>query len=507
MFFFDFVRSLWYSSRKLIHNTNYKVIMKKVIMKTPFYGRTDELDRLRFLLRKQSASLVIIKGRRRIGKSRLIQEFSEDFKTVFFIGLPPEKETTAQDQRDYFAEQIKINLSIDHIDTADWTSLLWTLAHQVKEGRTIIVLDEINWIGSLDHTFLGKLKSAWDLHFKRNPQLLLILSGSMSAWIDKNILSSTGFMGRNSLELTLDELSLPVCNLFWGKKAKLVSAYEKFKILSVTGGVPRYLEEIDPNKSAEENIFYLAFRRGGLLLEEFGRIFSDLFLKRSPRYKQIVERLADGSASLEQIAIAVRMEKGGTLSEYLDDLVETGYVAKDFAWNFNTGKRSAIFRYRLKDNYLRFYLKFIAPYKEQIEKNQVRTLPQWSTIMGLQFENLVDANFHALFSLLGINSDEIIYDSPYFQRATINQPGCQIDYLIQSKYKTLYVCEIKFSKKEIGASIISGVKQKIKRLPKASKFSIRPVLIHVNGVTDELREADFFAHIIDFGQMLNARRS
>ncbi len=483
------------------------IINEKDFMQTPFYGRTDELERLRFLLSKRSASLVVIKGRRRIGKSRLIQEFSKDFKTFFFTGLPPEKETTAQDQRDYFAEQMALNLSIDKISAADWTTLLSTLAKHVLEGRIIIVFDEINWIGSLDHTFLGKLNSAWDLHFKQNPQLLLILSGSMSAWIDNNILRSTGFMGRNSLELTLDELSLPVCNLFWREKAKFVSSYEKFKILSVTGGVPRYLEEIDPNKSAEENIFNLAFRRGGLLLEEFDRIFSDLFLKRSPRYKQIVERLADGSASLEQIALAMSMEKGGTVSEYLDDLVETGYVAKDYAWNFNTSKQSRIFRYRLKDNYLRFYLKFIAPYKEQIEKNQVRTLPHWSTIMGLQFENLFAHNFHTLFSMLGINSDEVMYDSPYFQRATNERPSCQIDYLIQSKYKTLYICEIKFSKKEIGASVIYDVKQKIKRLPKANIYSIRPVLVHVNGVTDELIEADFFAHIIDFGQMLNVRRN
>ena len=190
-------------------------------MKMPFYGRTDELERLRFLLQKQSASLVVIKGRRRIGKSRLIQEFGSEFNTIFFTGLPPLKETTAQDQRDYFAEQMKLNLSTDDVNAADWTHLLWELAQRVKEGRIIIVFDEINWIGSLDHTFLGKLKSSWDLHFKQNPQLLLILSGSMSAWIDKNILRSTGFMGRNSLELTLDELSLPSCNLFWGKKSQV----------------------------------------------------------------------------------------------------------------------------------------------------------------------------------------------------------------------------------------------------------------------------------------------
>ena len=472
---------------------------------TPFYGRTQELERLQLLLNKKSASLVVIKGRRRIGKSRLIQEFCRGLKTLFFTGLPPEKETTAQDQRNYFAEQMKVNLSLDHVKADEWTTLLSTLAEHVQEGRIIVVLDEINWIGSLDHTFLGKLKSAWDVYFKSNPQLILILSGSMAAWIDKNILRSIGFMGRTSLELTLDELSLPVCNLFWGKQAKLVSAYEKFKILSVTGGVPRYLEEIDPRKTAEENIYNLAFRRGGLLLEEFDRIFSDLFLRRSPRYKQIVERLADGSASLEQIAQAIGMEKGGTLSEYLEDLVETGYVAKDYAWNFDTDKRSRLFTYRLKDNYLRFYLKFIEPRQAQIEKNQIRIPPNWSSTMGLQFENLVANNFHALFEVLRINPEEVTYDSPYHQRATLEHPGCQIDYLIRSRYNTIYVCEIKFSKNEVGSSVIKEVKQKIKSLPKVSKLSIRPVLIHVNGVTDDVIEADFFAHIIDFGKLLTAK--
>jgi hypothetical protein len=72
----------------------------------------------------------------------------------------------------------------------------------------------------------------------------MIISGSNSAWINKNILSSTGFFGRVSLRLLLEELSLPECNMFWEGRSGTISAYEKFKILSVTGGIPRYLEEL-----------------------------------------------------------------------------------------------------------------------------------------------------------------------------------------------------------------------------------------------------------------------
>jgi uncharacterized protein len=469
---------------------------------TPFYGREEELGRLNLLYKKKTSSLAVVKGRRRIGKSRLILEFSKNIKTLSFIGLPPNPSTTAQTQRDYFIQQMERLLGIRGIKAEDWGDIFWNLAKEVRHGKLLIVLDEINWLGSLDHTFLGKLKSAWDLYFKNNPKLIMILSGSVSSWIDENILSSTGFMGRISLELTLDELPLQVCNLFWRRKSAMISAYDKFKVLSVTGGVPRYLEEIDPSSSAEDNILNLAFKKGGLLVEEFDRIFSDLFSKRSPRYKQIVESLVNGSATLDEICAAIQLEKGGTISEYLDNLVETGYVAQDTTWNIKDNKESNLCKFRLKDNYLRFYLKYIEPERLQIEKNRIKIPPGWATIMGIQFENLVLNNFHRVYDLIGIDPKEVLYDNPYFQRSTKSHPGCQIDYLIQMKFNILYVCEVKFSKDPIGLSIVKEMEEKIANIARPKGFSIRPILIHVNGVTDAVIESEFFSHVIDFGQFL-----
>lgn len=469
---------------------------------TPFYGREEELDRLGGLLKKKTSSLAVIKGRRRIGKSRLILEFSKGLKTFVFTGLPPTENTTAQTQREYFVQQMERLLGVRGIKVDDWGDIFWHLSRATQSKQVLIVFDEINWMGSFDHTFLGKLKSAWDLYFKNNPKLLMILSGSMSSWMDKNILSSTGFLGRISLELTLDELPLSVCNSFWRKKALSISSYDKFKILSVTGGIPRYLEEIDPDLPAENNIYNLAFRKGGLLVEEFDRIFSDLFSSRFLRYKQIVEQLTEGSATLEQICSAINLEKGGTISDYLDDLVETGYIVRDRTWNIKSGKESNLCKFRLRDNYLRFYLRYIEPRRTHIEKSRIAVPPAWTTIMGIQFENLVLNNFHRAYALLGLDPAEVIYDNPYFQRTTKTHSGCQIDYLIQTKFNTLYICEIKFSKDPVGLSVVKEVQQKMDRLAKPKSFSMRPVLIHVNGVTDAVIESDFFAKIIDFGQFL-----
>ncbi len=476
-------------------------------MGAPFYGRERELNLLRERLEMKIASLIVIKGRRRIGKSRLAEEFSKSFRTLSIEGLPPDHDgVTAQSQRTHFAKSLEMASGVRGLKADDWDDLFWHLAEIAKKGRVVIFLDEINWMGSKDPTFLGKLKTVWDQFLKKNPNLILILCGSMSGWIEENILSSTGFLGRVSLVLTLEELPLCECSHFWQPNEGLVSAYEKFKILSITGGVPRYLEEINPKLRAEENIQRLCFRREGLLFQEFDRIFTDLFSRRANQYKNVVMRLADGYADFQQICDAMKMEKGGLVSKYLKDLEETQYIQRFHAWSLVNGKQSKLCRYRLKDNYIRFYLKYIEPNADAIEKGVLKKMPSWDAIMGLQFENLVIGNFKSLYSLLDIPYDEIIFDGPYFQKQTVKDAGCQIDYLLQLKYNCLYVCEIKYSKKPVGAEVISEVQRKLAclKLPN-TPFSLRPVLIHVNGVTDAVRKSSFFTHIIDFSQLLKAK--
>ena len=122
--------------------------------------------------------------------------------------------------------------------------------------------------------------------------------------------------------------------------------------------------------------------------------------------------------------------------------------------------------------------------------------------MGLQFENLVLNNRHKVKEILGIKPEEVIYDNPFFQHKTSRQLGCQIDYLIQTRFGNLYVIEIKFSKHLIKTDIISEMKHKIENLKIPRHISCRPVLIHVNGISDDVMESAYFANIIDFGQLL-----
>ncbi len=467
---------------------------------TAFFGRQREMGLLQDLRRKRSASLVVLKGRRRIGKSRLAEEFGHQLKSYIFAGLPPADQVDAQAERDEFSSQLSDRLALPPLRAHDWSDLLRALAQQTVDGPVLIVLDEINWIGAHDPTFLGKLKIAWDLHFSKNPQLIMILSGSVSGWIERNILSHTGFLGRISLNMTLDELPLPECNHFWGDLP--IAPFEKFKLLSVTGGVPRYLEELLPELSAEENLLRLCFRKEGLLFNEFEQVFSDLFSRRSHRYREIVSVLSGRSLELTEIYTQLGESKSGLIGEYLDDLVKAGFITRDYTWSIQSGRTSKLSRFRLSDNYLRFYLRYIAPNREKIERGLLETVPNFSSILGLQFENLVLKNRKAIFLRLGIKPEDVVWDNPFFQRKTKRAAGCQIDYLIQTRYNSFYLCEIKFLSSQVGSSIVAEVKQKIDRLIRLKGYSVRPVLIHVNGVTDELDEENFFASTIDFSELL-----
>lgn len=473
-----------------------------------FVGRKRELDRLKGLWKKNIASFVVIKGRRRIGKSRLIEEFSKHTHIISLAGLPPDPKIKAQDQRDEFARQLGRIFHIPTPFSADWGDLFWHLAHHTQKGKVIISLDEISWMGMKDKTFLGKLKNAWDQFFKKNPELILIVCGSVSTWIEKNILSSTAFVGRIDLVISLQELSLLECDQFWGKYSKNISSYEKFKILSVMGGIPRYLENIVPSVNAEELIRQLCFTSEGFLFREFDQIFNDLFSKKNETYRKILECLANSpNAILEEICESLGIKKGGVISQYLHDLISAGFLMRSHTWDLKKAKTLKQSQFRISDNYIRFYLKYIAPNKEGILRGSfndrsLTTFAGWEGMMGIAFENLVIHNRLSLYNLLKIHLGDILNDGPYFQRQSKQKLGCQIDYLIQTKFGGLYLCEVKFSKNPIQIDIIKEIEEKMSRLDCKNSLSIRPVLIHVNGITEDVYASGFFAEIIDFGQLL-----
>jgi hypothetical protein len=426
-----------------------------------------------------------------------------------FEGLSPRKAITSQDQLDEFSRQLSRQCQVPYRRFSDWGDAFLELSKHTQQGRNIVLLDEISWMALEDPDFPGKVKIAWDKYFKKNPKLIFFVCGSVSAWIKNNIVNNTGFHGRISLKLNLRELPLSVCKNFWQPYESKISNVEKIKVISITGGIPKYLEEINPKIPAEENIRRMAFTEGGILFNDFTDIFTDTLLRKSDIYEKIVRLLSDGAVDSKDISKKIGVAKGKYLSELLDELKTAGFISKNCSWNLKTGKLSTIAEYRLSDNYVRFYLKYIEPNYERIVSgnfldHSLTSLPGWASIMSLQIENLVLNNRSKIKSLLNIKPDEIICDNPYLQRASARNQGCQIDYLIQTKYDNLYLCEIRYSRNPIRKNVIDEVREKIYRLKIPRHTSIRPILIYLGEIHDEVLDANYFTQMINIEDLLEA---
>lgn len=467
-----------------------------------FIGREVELQKLVEFKNRNIAGIVVISGRRRVGKSTLVEHFAQNSRFLEFYGLSPREGLTSRDQLDHFGELLGLAFNIPSIKFNNWNQALDTLAGLTAQGEVIIFFDEISWMAGSDKDFVGKLKGVWDTKFKKNSQLILVLCGSVTSWIEDNILNDKGFMGRVSLTLTLEEMPLRDANKFWG--TSLVSSFEKFKMLCVTGGIPRYLEEIQSQQSAEYNIKRLCFSKGGILVDEFDKIFRDIFMLRAEAYKQIVQVLANGACELGELCNRLGVEPTGGFSRKLHVLSQSGFIVRDYVWEKNS-KKIKCSKFRLKDNYIRFYLKYIEPKKHLIEQGLceelfLEDLPAWHTMMGFQFENLVLNNLPAIQHLLHIPSSSVLSAAPYFQNKTKRQEACQIDLLIQCRY-AVYVCEIKFCQK-ISSDVIEEVSEKIGKLSFSKGVSVRPVLIYQGELSPKIAQANFFTHLIPFDQFL-----
>ena len=169
-----------------------------------FIGRDTELKDLKNLWRRSAASLVTVRGRRRIGKSTLIEEFARRNRVKFvkIEGVHPEEGVTNETQLENFARMLAAQTGKTYEPLTNWFDAFKRLDECFgPREKAVLLLDEISWMGKYDPMFTGNLKIAWDNWFFKKQKLIMFLCGSVSSWIDKYILRNTGFVGRPTMRM------------------------------------------------------------------------------------------------------------------------------------------------------------------------------------------------------------------------------------------------------------------------------------------------------------------
>ena len=249
----------------------------------------------------------------------------------------------------------------------------------------------------------------------------------------------------------------------------------------------------------------MCYLPNSILRVDFDEMFNDVITEQPVFTGKVLRTLVDGPKSVTEIASALGADKSGRISRALDMLAECGLVSADSGLNPETGTKIRGRRYRLRDNYSRYYLKFVEPVAQMIDDGSYRfgslsMLDGWDAVMGLAFENLVVNNYVQLLPLLHVGNALITSAAPYRKSAVSGRSkGCQVDLLIQAQ-GMIYIIEIK--RCDIDKSIIAEVDRKVAAISRPAGVSIRTALVFDGEIAPTVEANGYFDAIVRFGDLL-----
>lgn len=465
--------------------------------KDNFVGRAFEWKRLVELGKTQSAQLLVVYGRRRIGKTELLEQVYRQRNILKFEGI---RDKPQPEQRSHVMWQLSEyanNPLLAKVQVNSWVEVFKYIYDQIPEGTWTLYFEEVQWLANYQPDFVAELKFAWDNYFKRKENLLLILCGSSPSFIVNEVLLSKSLYNRSQHELHLQEFSLNETRKFLESR----SLREVMDAYLTVGGIPEYLQQLKRRSSIFTSLCEQSFLPDSFFSKEHERIFVSS-LSENKHYRRIIELLAvKRFLTRNDILKSLKLSSSGTLTEILLDLELCGFIEKYTPYNL--GESSHLTRYCIADNYLQFYYKFIDPIHREIQHGNYRENPlqaikldSYQKWLGFAFERMCRRKQHLIAKILGFQS--VRYRAgAFFSRATQTEdPGFQFDLVFDRDDKVLTLCEIKYLQGPVSSDVITAFERKISALPNQKRKTLHKVLITAEGIDTALEKRHYFDQII-----------
>ena len=409
-------------------------------------GRKAEKETLKHCLDSTESKLVAVYGRRRVGKTFLVRQFFEDKIKFEVAGL---HNGEMGDQLIHFASALAKH---GWQEAALHPPQSWRTAFDLLERyldsllgkeKKVIFLDELPWFSTPRSKFLMAFQNFWNAYCTKRNDIVCVICGSAASWMIKKVLKNKGGLhNRVSEKIRLTQFNLYETELFLRKKGIRWSKYDITQLYLTTGGIPYYLDAIRKGESVAQFINRVCFTKDGILADEYKVLFSSLF-DDSERHYQIVEALNTKKSGMtrKEIIDKTNLSSGGSLTVTIDELEESGFIESLVPYQ---GRRTKL-RYKLVDNFVIFYLKFMhnQPLNTRRNWNNLVKSQSWVSWSGLAFERLCFVHILQIKQALKLEAIESIV-APWV-KADTNQ-GAQIDLLIDRADRIVNVCEIKFAK-------------------------------------------------------------
>lgn len=413
-------------------------------------GRKKEQQELDELYNSGRPELVAIYGRRRVGKTYLVNESFGNCFAFKHTGLSPSEikgKGMLSAQLDQFYLSLK-DYGLEEGDKpGDWLEafyLLRTLLQQKDNGmRQVVFIDELPWLDSARSGFITGFEAFWNGWGSARKNLMVVVCGSASSWMrDKLINNYGGLYGRVTHEIYLHPFDLSETKQYFESKGVEFSKYDIVESYMIVGGIPFYLDHFRRQLSVAQNIDEMFFRPHAVLHNEYDRLFNSVFMSPE-RVKKTVELLAARRMGFTRNEISEKLgiSNNGQLSKDLEALISSDFVVKYVPFGYS-GKQE---HYKLIDPFCIFYIHFLKKNKRISssyweEMHNSNEIVSWR---GYAFENVCFNHVHKIktaLSVAGVHSVE----SAWSPRGENGKDGMQMDMLIDRADNIINLCEIKY---------------------------------------------------------------
>jgi hypothetical protein len=331
-----------------------------------FIGRQDELSALETRYHAQGGQLVVLYGRRRVGKTETLRRFCEDKEHVFYSCTEC---TDKQQLRTFSARMLARGIpAARYIQTfSDWEQALGSVSELPGSGKKLLIIDEFPYMVRGNPSIPSILQNLWDSRLK-SEDVMVVLCGSAMSFLEKGILAEKNpLYGRATGILKMNEMGFYEAIEFFPAYFNL----DKTVAYAVLGGIPHYLKQFDQSRSLGENIKQSILQRGSILYSEVEFLMRQE-LRETSVYNTIIGAVALGNTKLNDIFQKTQIDKN-KLTVYLRNLIDLGIIRREFPVSDGMKEQANVQRglYQITDNFFRFWYAFVFPNMSELEAGDV----------------------------------------------------------------------------------------------------------------------------------------
>ncbi|MDF1761100.1 MAG: ATP-binding protein [Coxiellaceae bacterium] len=483
-------------------------------MKEEIISRQQEQQELSDMLGSNKAEFLAVYGRRRVGKSYLLNHYFKSRKCVYFRVLGLYKGALGE-QLENFSEAISETFydGLPIQAATRWKEAFQQLTTAIEKravkDKVVLFFDELPWMDTPRSGLLAAIDYFWNKYWCHLNNVKFIICGSSASWIIKKIINNKGGLhNRVTRQLNIRPFNLSEVKRYMKYLGCQFNHQQIVELYMAFGGIPFYLSAIKKNLSAAQNINHLYFRQGSVLFDEFNKLFHSLF-NDADAYIELIKVIAAKHYGISRKGIEKQcmLTSGGSLSTKLNNLEEAGFILSFTPM----GHKSRGRYYKVIDEFSLFYLTWVQPEKQSLIRMEADNkfwiakcgTPAWYTWAGYAFESVCYKHISQIRKALDIPDGSRSHTWRHTALKGDNQSGAQIDLLFDRPDGCITVCEIKYTEKPfcIDKAYANVLQNKIDCFVNVTKIDkqVFIAMISARGIKSTMYSEELISAVIDLG--------